>query len=395
MLARGARSYFARVTSPSVSPSTSPVPISDKRSALVATAVIVGITALICVIDVTRFYLASAAAGRPAPWLTAFALNAPSWILLGALAPLALFLSRRAPLGPGNWSRALAVHVAGAFVFAILHIAGMAVFLSAQRGDWATMPIFLNKFSTSLAINMLTYAAIVGAVHALRFYREAQTRALAETQLQASLTEARLSALRGQLNPHFLFNTLNAISTMALKGEQENVVRTLGYLGELLRVSLDDELPQEVPLSEELEFLDRYLDIQRTRFGDRLTIHRSIDPAVLDAMVPSMMLQPLVENAIVHGVAPVPGPGEVRIHASRRDGTLRLEVFDSGLGFPGADSPRLKNKGIGLANTRARLEQLYNGAHAMTLDNDNERGTRVAVDIPFRTASSSGLVGPT
>jgi len=142
----------------------------------VATAVIVGITALICVIDVTRFHLASAAAGRPAPWLTAFALNAPSWILLGALAPLALFLSRRAPLGRGNWSRALAVHVVGAFVFAILHIAGMAVFLSAQRGDWATMPIFLNKFSTSLAINMLTYAAIVGAVHALRFYREAQTR---------------------------------------------------------------------------------------------------------------------------------------------------------------------------------------------------------------------------
>jgi len=201
--------------------------------------------------------------------------------------------------------------------------------------------------------------------------------------------------LRGQLNPHFLFNTLNAISTMALKGEQENVVRTLGYLGELLRVSLDDELPQEVPLSEELEFLDRYLDIQRTRFGDRLTIHRSIDPAVLDAMVPSMMLQPLVENAIVHGVAPVPGPGEVRIHASRRDGTLRLEVFDSGLGFPSATSPKVKSTGIGLANTRARLEQLYNGAHAMMLDNDNERGTRVAVEIPFRTAPSSGLLGPT
>jgi two-component system, LytTR family, sensor kinase len=361
------------------------------RGRLFVGALIAGVTALISIIDATRFYIGSAAGGRPVTWLSALASNAPSWILLGALAPFALALSRRVPLGGAHWARALAIHVAGALTFAVLHVAGMAVYLAVLRSSWGAMPVLLNKFSTALVVNMLTYAAIVGASFAFRFHREAQTRALAESQLQASLTEARLSALRGQLNPHFLFNTLNAISTMALKGEQENVVRTLGYLGELLRVSLDDDLPQEVPLSEELEILERYLDIQRTRFGDRLTIRQTIDPATLDAMVPSMMLQPLVENAIVHGVAPIPGPGEVRIRAARRDGSVLLEVTDSGVGF-GATTEAQKGTGIGLANTRARLVQLYGDAYTMTLGNgDGEGGARVSVAIPYRIATDRGV----
>lgn len=357
---------------------------------MITGGLIAAVTALISIIDATRFYIGSAAGGRPVTWLNALASNAPSWVLLGGLAPLALVLARRVPLGGAHWARALAIHLAGALTFAVLHVAAMAVYLAVLRSSWGAMPVFLNKFSTALVVNMLTYAAIVGASFAFRFHREAQSRALAESQLQASLTEARLSALRGQLNPHFLFNTLNAISTMALKGEQENVVRTLGYLGELLRVSLDDDLPQEVPLSEELEILERYLDIQRTRFGDRLTVRQTVDPSTLDAMVPSMMLQPLVENAIVHGVAPILGPGEVRIRAARLDGSLLLEVTDSGIGFD-ATTGAHKGTGIGLANTRARLLQLYGDGYTMTLGNsEGKTGARVSVAIPYRIAADRG-----
>lgn len=169
---------------------------------------------------------------------------------------------------------------------------------------------------------------------------------------------------------------------MALKREHDNVVLTLGHLGDLLRVSLDDDLPQEVSLADELELLDRYLEIQRIRFGDRLTIRHEVDVEALDAMVPVMLLQPLVENAIVHGVAPIPGPGEVVISAERRDGTLVLEIRDTGPGFSD------HTDGIGLGNTRARLGQLYGAAHSIALGSTNGKrsGARVTVTIPLRSA---------
>jgi LytS/YehU family sensor histidine kinase len=219
-------------------------------------------------------------------------------------------------------------------------------------------------------------------VHAERSSREAAEREQAAARLETSLSEARLAALRDQIDPHFLFNTLNSVSVLALRGDREGVTRVVAALGNLLRRSLDGGRAQEVPLAEELAMLEHYLEIQAIRFGERLTIERDIDPAAGQALVPSMITQPLVENAVQHAVAPTPGPARVAIRAHREGGSLRLEVSDSGPGFAGA-APR---EGIGLGNTRARLAQLYGAGHSLDLGPSPEGGARVVVRLPWRVA---------
>ncbi|MQA29458.1 MAG: hypothetical protein GEU82_06415 [Luteitalea sp.] len=226
------------------------------------------------------------------------------------------------------------------------------------------------------------YWAIVGSYYSFHFYHLAKERELAATQLRVTLTESRLRALRAQLNPHFLFNALNAISVLAMHGEQKAVVSTIAQLGELLRVSLDEELPERVPLAAELRFLDGYLDIQRVRFADRLTIDQEIDPGTLRALVPSLILQPLVENAIVHGIAARSGAGRVVIRTTRDNGTLRVSVGDTGPGFAWQPERRLR-KGIGLTNTRERLSQLYGSEHRLECGRGSGGGGFVIVSIPF------------
>jgi two-component system, LytTR family, sensor kinase len=355
-------------------------PRSSAREKWLTAAAFVGVAVLLTLIDATQAWVVvNANPPNKLRWWSAVADRVPTWLIVAALAPAAIALARRFPIEPARWRGPLAIHLAGALGFAFAHLLGRAIYLSALFSSWERFPVFMNK-SAFVALDVLTYGAIVGGWHALRYQREAKARELAEAQLRESLTEARLAALRSQLNPHFLFNTLNAISTMALKREDDRVVLTLGHLGELLRVSLDDELPQEITLCDELDILDRYLEIQRIRFGERLTITRDVDVTLLDALVPSMILQPLVENAIVHGIAPVPGPGEVRICAERRGSMLVLEVFDSGPGF-GATA----TTGIGLANTRARLTQLYGADHSVTLGASDARGARVTVALPYRS----------
>ncbi|MEO8482480.1 MAG: histidine kinase [Acidobacteriota bacterium] len=349
-------------------------------------------TLLLVLLETSRNYLSNALLGRSFPWLDLFYGNAPPWVLMALLTPLPLSLARRVPIASVRRGRALAIHAGGAVAFACLHTIGMYLYVGLQRGSLADFVPVAAKASSAVAVNMMIYAALVGVVHALRFYREARARELAASQLQSSLTEARLAVLRGQLNPHFLFNTLNAIATMALAGRQDDVVQMLGYLGELLRVSLDDQRPQEVPLRSELEVLERYLDIQRARLGARLRIRQAVDPSLLDAMVPSMILQPLVENAITHGIAKIPGPGTIDIRASRRDPMLRIEVADTG---PEPAAQRAAGcgsdgtGGIGLANTRARLAQLYGASHALTLASAAGGGACVTLEVPCRIVPAS------
>jgi sensor histidine kinase YesM len=184
-----------------------------------------------------------------------------------------------------------------------------------------------------------------------------------------------------QLNPHFLFNTLNAISVLALKGDRQNVVRMLARLSDLLRLALENA-EQVVPLSEELVFLQPYVEIEQVRFRDRLQVVQDIDPDTLDAEVPSLFLQPIVENAVRHGIAQRPGPGLIEIRARRAGDTLALEVLDTGPGF--GDGPDLARGGVGLANARARLEQLYGRAQRLELLTAPSGGAMVRVVLPFR-----------
>jgi two-component system, LytTR family, sensor kinase len=347
--------------------------------------VIIALALFSAIVEASQNYIAQINFGRPVPYTESIRRTLPSWVIIAVLTPGALYLARRFPIERARWQRVIGVHLTGAATFAFLHLAGTASFYAMAEHNLNVLPLLLNKFiSAYFILDMLIYCGIVGASHAIHYYREAKARELAATQLQQSLTDARLAALRGQLNPHFLFNTLNAITTMALKREHDNVVATLGYLSELLRVSLDDRLPQEVALADELELLERYLEIQRIRFGERLTVRQEIADDTLGALVPIMVLQPLAENAIVHGIAPVPGPGELTLKAERRDGELVLEVSDSGRGFDVEHGT-----GIGLTNTHARLAQLYGDRATLTVGAGPSGGARVSVAIPFRLAPSA------
>jgi sensor histidine kinase YesM len=235
---------------------------------------------------------------------------------------------------------------------------------------------------------MLFYGSIVGVYHAIEYAHRLRERervaavlALKTSRLEAGLARANLEALRMQINPHFLFNTLNAISVLALKGEKHTVVRTLTLLSDLLRISLEHS-EQLVPLRDEVSFLERYLEIEQTRFRDRLSVRILVPEELLDAEVPSLVLQPLVENAIRHGIAKKPGAGRIEVSARAVGDRLELVVQDNGPGIH--ESPERAGMGIGMANTRARLEQLYAGEQLLELENAPEGGARVRMVLPLR-----------
>jgi LytS/YehU family sensor histidine kinase len=232
-----------------------------------------------------------------------------------------------------------------------------------------------------MRFNLPLYLVLASLGHAIAYFRRSQQRHQRTLELEAHLAQARLQALRMQLHPHFLFNSLNAISTL-VHSDPHKADEMISSLSEMLRWSLDSAAEAEVPLRRELEFLNHYLQIEQTRFGDRLRVEHAVDPETLGAYVPSLLLQPLVENAIRHGVEPCLAPGVVCISARRSGDMLSVSIRDTGIGLPG--SPR---EGIGLANTRARLQSLYPGRHRFELRNDPAGGCRVELEIPFHTVT--------
>jgi len=239
-------------------------------------------------------------------------------------------------------------------------------------------------------IDLLAYWIVIGFVYASRYYSELAAREVAAAKLEASLAEARLEVLRRQLSPHFLFNTLNAISVLALRGDNDAVIETLSRLSDLLRFAIDETHPQTVPLSEELNFLDGYLAIQQVRFDDRLRVELKIAPQTLDALVPFMILQPIVENAIEHGISAQCEGSTITIKADIEHDELHLLVSDSGPGFKFEHRTRpsrpANGNGIGLANTRQRLDQLYGARHLIEYGPSPSGGASVAIHIPFEPA---------
>jgi len=201
--------------------------------------------------------------------------------------------------------------------------------------------------------------------------------------LEAQLVQAQLQALKMQLHPHFLFNTLNSISAL-LHHDPELADRMIARLGDFLRLTLDNSGAQEVTLQKELEFLKCYLEIERVRFQDRLTVSYDVAPETLEAMVPNLVWQPIVENAIRHAIAPRAGKGQIEVRAQRTGAKLQLQVQDDGPGLPtNQNSNGSSSKGVGLANTRERLRQLYGSNHRFELANGSGRGLVVTLEIPF------------
>ena len=316
-----------------------------------------------------------------------------SWFICAylwlALTPLVLKLARRFPLERRRWLAGALIHLAASASFAFLQLAVYVLAASWVGLEVSRQPLseaFRNQFIYGFHFDVLTYWAIIGLSHALDYYRKYRERERRALQLETRLAQAQLDALRMQLHPHFLFNTLNSISVLMAE-DVKAARRMLTRLSDLLRKSLENEGAHEVSLRDELEFLESYLEIEQTRFQDRLTIRMNVDPATLDARVPNLILQPLVENAIRHGIAPRASKGTVEIRAERQNGMIELQVSDDGAGLGGASVESLM-KGIGLSNTQARLEQLYGVQHRFELRERDEGGLTVTIAIPFRSQFS-------
>lgn len=308
-------------------------------------------------------------------------------LIWASLTPGILWLARRFPLSKGQAWRSLALHAGACLVCAV--VAALLSTLAAEviRYEYPRPTITLNVlilfFVAKLNNNIFFYAAIVAVAHVLNYYRQLRERELLASQLEAKLAQTQLQILKMQLQPHFLFNTLNAISAL-IHQDVELADRMIARLGDLLRTTLDSANQQEVPFRQELDFIQPYLEIEKARLGARLSVEMDIDPAVMDARVPNLLLQPLVENAIRHGVAATPGPGTIRIQASRENGFLRLAIRDSGPGMQATPAT-----GIGLANTRARLERLYGADQRLDLTNGPQGGLQVDITIPFEEISAA------
>jgi two-component system, LytTR family, sensor kinase len=314
------------------------------------------------------------------------ALNMTYWYAWALLVPPILWVARRYRFERHTWRRVAAAHLLGVGVFTFAHAlltVSMRDPLIAAYG-WRPESTWWTEFQRLFFLNfdwdMMTYWAIVGLSHALDYHGEAQERALTAAQLQTRLAEAQLQALQRQLHPHFLFNTLHTISAL-MHRDTEAADAMLARLSDLLRLTLDRLGIQQILLKEELEFLNKYLQIERTRFGDRLTVHMEIEPETLDVSVPNLILQPLVENAIRHGIAPRVGGGRVQIVARRTGDRLWLMVRDNGPGLPPAKLDAF-NRGVGVSNTRSRLQHLYPGAHKFEFHQPSDGGLAVTIEIP-------------
>jgi len=313
---------------------------------------------------------------RQVSFATALRFTLPSWLFLVPLAVATIALAERFPFERNNRAASAGVHLAACLAFGLVHLCGIAPVRVSMAGDplvWdRIVREFWVVFRLLFYLDVLTYWAIVGMYLALHY-----------SNLRSNLAEMRLAALRAQLNPHFLFNTLNAISTLALKGDQAAVTETLGRLSSLLRAALDGHT-QEISLAREIEILDDYIAIQQIRFADGLSVEKAIASNTLEGLVPTMILQPLVENAIKHGVNGQSGIRRIHVGAAQQNGSLLIEVRDHG---PGIRSTTARD-GIGLANTRARLEQLYGPHCRFEYGSAAEGGAAVRIAIPFhRTAA--------
>jgi two-component system, LytTR family, sensor kinase len=310
------------------------------------------------------------------------ALNVALWFIPAALTPFIFALTRR--YRPDErFFRLIAVHATAALVLSCVHAAGMAGVRAALWGPpemgWITA--IQRQYLWHLDWALMTYTTIVGAIYSVGYYSESQARKLKEAQLETRLAEARLRTLEAELQPHFLFNTLHAISTL-VHVNPDSADRMISRLSDLLRLTFDRSGAPKVALQEELEFLQKYLEIEQIRFQDRLTVRYDIDPETLDAEVPRLILQPLVENAIKHGVSPRSGLGTVEITSKVTGEDLWLEVRDHGAGP--ADRSRMPSRvGVGLANTRDRLECLYGEAHTLEVA-DGDNGFAVRIRLPLQ-----------
>jgi hypothetical protein len=327
-------------------------------------------------------------------WASAFIPYAITfWVLRAVLAPLIVLYTVKLWVDPSKMIRLFLVHAAGFLLFSLLFwsIAYLVLHGIMHKSDFfgaartsTNMQVFGMIADNSVSTNTVVYVSTVGFCYIWEFLRQNISINRKAMELERSLLTSRLELLKGQLNTHFLFNTLHTISSFVVRRQNEEANKMLIRLSELLRFSLKENKQQLIPLHKEMELLQLYLDIQETRFSDRLQLDIKLQPAVQHSLVPSLLLQPIVENAIKYGVEPFNDKGKISISIHAVNGKLMIQVSDNGkqhfkdINF---------NTGIGLNNTRERLKQLYNGDHKLTISpNRSGQGVMVAIEIPDQTS---------
>jgi len=323
--------------------------------------------------------------GQPVPWGDIFLDRMGDWYTCAVFTPLFFVLIRRYPLQRARWMRDVAVHLAVISVVVVLKYLLYAGYLDLLELRVWSRPAFGTLLARSFISESMAFWAMLAVVYAIETQRRAREREMQALRLQGQLTQARLEALTASLHPHFLFNTLHAVSTL-MHRDVAAADEMIARLGDLLRRSLADPARVEVPVAEEMEMVRSYLAIMQVRFGDRLVPEIRVEPEAADALVPRLILQPLVENAIQHGIASRPGGGRVSVHATARDGRLRLAVCDDG---PGAElsGGSFAREGTGVSNTRRRLVEMFGADGELRLLPGAGGGLEVRVDVPLRRAA--------
>jgi len=338
-------------------------------------------------IGIVILFALTATVARPESWTMSLLHACSFWLLWLIFFPVIISLSLRFPLARPKIFLQATLHVG---VCALVVVVSQVLYrtvlpLPSHPADWPS-PVAVSSRVMPARMrampDILVYLVTMSACAAFAHFRESQERERRAIELEARLTQAKLQALRMQINPHFLFNTLNAISTL-VHTNPHMADEMIVDLGELFRFSLESSSEQEISLSRELELLQRYLAIEQRRFGPRLQVEQNLDPEIFEALVPTLILQPLVENAIRHGIEPQNSAGIIVIDGGRDGNHLKLRVSDNGkkpLPTPGTAS---HGNGIGLANTRARLQQLYGDEQSFSAGEGELGGWIVEIKIPF------------
>jgi two-component system, LytTR family, sensor kinase len=379
---------------------TDPIDLTELEDPLdwrVSSLVAAGACAAIGLLECAKDYVMVQIQGSQRPLVSVLRDQALWWVLWMLLMPAVISLGRRIRFDGGRWRASAVWHLSLSIALSVGHIAvfGAAYFWAVGPTTWgptagAVIALFTARY---LATDILVYGGALGVYYAFEYFARYRRLALEAAQaesraarLQLNLAEARIHALRMELNPHFLFNALNAVAGLVRKRQHDAAIDMLARLGDLFRTTLDREMPAEVALAEELAYLGRFVEIELVRFGDRLRVSWEIDADAQKAFVPPLILQPLVENALRHGVGRRPGPAQLRIGARRVGLNLELTVRDSGDGLTPSDG-RAPREGIGLSNTRARLAELY-GPDMASVDVADVRGGGVCARIllPFHTS---------
>jgi two-component system LytT family sensor kinase len=353
---------------------------------------VIGVWTLFGVFLASQSTLAFNRREKPFSWERILLVEMAFAYIWAALTPPVLWLARRFPIERGRLPRSLTVHVLASVVigFATRAFRDLAFIYFVvgydRRLPWTAL--FFNGY-LFFDYGTLLYWLMFLISYASNYYRRFRVGETRATKLEAQLAQAQLQALRMQLQPHFLFNTLHSISALVHKDPQA-ADRMIARLGDFLRLTLDSAGTPEVSLHQELEFLKSYLDIESIRFKDRLSIEMNIEPQTLQARLPNLILQPIVENAIRHGIAPRTDAGRIEIAARRYNGSLQVQITDNGPGLAAnGNDGRIVKEGVGLANTQARLQQLYGSKSRLDLANTARGGLSVTLEIPFNAAPNT------